>query len=199
MWTTIKTSAVAGIIGFTALTAQIAPASAADIYDKYGPRTSSPYDDPRYADIYSHPKPQPPPYAYAEPRYVDPPRYVEPPPVHAPRYERPYAYNHGPQPLPRDRHGYLEPVNPHAPRHYAQPDQCVHQGEIRRSLINEGWRDFQDLEFRGEVAVVRARRPNGQLYSLKVNRCSGDIVHARPLEDRPVPYAYRERYEGRTY
>jgi hypothetical protein len=189
----LKSTAAAGLLSLASLV-QISPASAADIYDKYGPRTSSPYDDPRYADIYSHPAPQPP--RYAEPRYVEPPPYAEP------RYERPYAYHDEPAPVPRDRYGYLRPV---PPPHYqgAQPG-CVPHGEIKRSLIAEGWRDFQDLEFRGDVAVVQARRPTGQPYSLKIDRCSGEIVHARPLDDRPIPYAYRERdrydrYDRRTY
>jgi hypothetical protein len=195
MWTLLKSTATAGLFGLASLTTQVPPASAADIYDKYGPRASSPYDDPRYADIYSHPAPQPP--RYAEPRYVEPP-----PPYVEQRYERPYAYHDEPVPVPRDRYGYLKPVQP--PLHHGAQPVCVPHGEIKRSLIAEGWRDFQDLEFRGDVAVVQARRPNGQPYSLKVDRCTGDIVHARPLDDRPIPYAYRERdrydrYDRRTY
>jgi hypothetical protein len=192
MWTSLKSTASAGLLGLAALTVPMAPATAADIYDGpyNGPRASSPYDDPRYADIYKHPAPQPP--RYAEPRYVEPPPYYGPP-----RYERPYAYNDE-APIPRDRHGYLKPIDP--PRHRGHASGgCVPHDEIRRSLVAEGWRDFYDLEFRGDVAVVRASRPNGQRYAIKVDRCSGEIVSARPLEDRPIPYANRDRYDGRTY
>lgn len=183
MWNMPRKIAIAGLAGMAALTAYAPSAGAADIYDKYGSRAVSPYDDPRYADIYSHPAP--------------PPRYAEPlPPYAAPRYERPYAYSDEP-PVERDRYGYLRPMQPG--RYRPAEPVCVPHGEIRRALMDEGWRDFRDLEFRGETAVVQARRPNGQLYRLKVDRCTGDIVNARPLEDRPVPYAYRERYDGRAY
>ena len=187
-----KTMASAGLLALAASTLLLSPAAlAADIYDGYGPRTSSPYDDPRYGDVYSHPAP---PQRYAEPRYVDPPRYVEP------RYEERHGYQDEPLPAPRNRYGYLEPMRPrHEYRPEPQQSTCLPHGEIRRSLINEGWRDFRDLELRGEVAVVQARRPNGQLYALKVDRCSGEIVHARPLDDGRVPYAYRGRYGGNTY
>lgn len=214
MWTLLKSIATAGLIGFAALLAQIAPATAADIYDKYGydkygPRSSSPYDDPRYADIYSHPAAPAPRYGQHSGQYSGQysgqhsGQYSDP--YSGPysgrtsdRYdERPHAYQDDAPPVPRDRYGYLRPIRP-PHQHDAQPG-CLPHGEIRRSLVSEGWRDFQDFEPRGDIAVVRARRPNGQLYSLKVNRCSGDIVHARPLEERPVPYAYRQRHEGRTY
>jgi hypothetical protein len=183
MWKPYLTIACAGVAGVAALAAQSLPSGAADIYDKYGSRSSSSaYDDPRYADVYTLPAP--------------PPRYVERAPAYAPpRYERPFAYDDDAP--PRDRHGYLRPVDP--PRYRSAQPACVPHEEIRRTLMDDGWRDFRDLEFRGNTAVVHARRPNGQPYSLKIDRCSGDIVHARPLGERPVPYAYRERYGERTY
>ena len=181
----LRSTASAGLLGLAAL-AQTTPAAAADLY---GPRTSSPYDDPRYADIYSYPAPPRP--QYAEPRYVEPP----PVPYREPQYARPYAYFDETAPVPRDRYGYLRPVNPQRP-YYSEGTgpSCVPHGEIRRALIGEGWRDFQDLELRDDVAVIRARRPTGQFYRLKVDRCSGEIVNVRPLDERPVPYAYRDRY-----
>lgn len=194
MYTLAKSIVSASLLGLAALTA---PASAADIYDRYSPRPASPYDDPRYADIYAHPSSQPP--RRAEPRYAEP-QYAEPPPEPhygaEPRYERPYAYH---DEAPRDRYGYLKPINPRHQGGYAAAPTCVHQSEIRRSLVAEGWRDFQELDLRGDVALLRARRPGGQAYDLKVDRCSGEIVHARPLEERPVPYAYRDRYGERAY
>ncbi len=172
----------AAALGILAITS----AHSADIYDQYAPRTASPYDDPRYGDVFTHPAPPQP--RYAEPRYEQPP-YVEPP------RERYYSHNQ------RDRYGYLEPMNP--PRHsnYGAPvaPHCVPRGEIRRSLVNEGWNDFRELELQGQLALINARRPSGQLYALRVDRCSGEIIGAKPLYDRPVPYAYRERYEERRY
>lgn len=168
--------ACAGLAGLVALTTQSLPSAAADIYDKYGSRAPSAYDDPRYADIYTLPAP--------------PPRYA------TPRYAQPYVDNDD-APPPRDRYGYLRPVDP--PRHRSAQPACLPHEEIRRTLMDDGWRDFRDLEFRDDTAVVRARRPDGRPYALKIDRCSGDIVHARPLGERPVPYATRERYGERTY
>ena len=116
-------------------------------------------------------------------------RYAEP------RYEAPRRYYDEAPAAPHNRYGYLEPMNPRSD--YSAGPTCIPRGEIRRALINEGWRDFRDLELRGEVAKIQARRPNGQLYALKVDRCSGEIVHSRPLHDGGVPYAYRDRYSDR--
>lgn len=174
------------LAGLAMVTTAAPSARAADIYDKYG-NQGSPYDDPRYADIYGLPSAPPPP-RYAEPRYAPPP------PPDEPRFVRPY-YNDELPPR-RDRYGYLRPMTP---QHYRADDQCMPRSEIRRALAGEGWRDFEDLELRGATAVIRARRPTGQPYALEVDRCTGDIVHARPLDGRPVPYAWRERYGGRTY
>ena len=44
------------------------------------------------------------------------------------------------------------------------------------------------------IATVRARRPSGRLFELTIDRCSGEIVSARPLEPRRFgPYAYGRR------
>ena len=199
-----KLAASVGLLGLATLMPAAAPVSAADIYDQYAPRTSSPYDDPRYGDIYQHPAPPQPRYVeprLAEPRYVEPrvaePLYVEPPRYAEPRYDAPRRYYDEAPAVPQNRYGYLEPMNPRSD--YRGGPTCIPRGEIRRALINEGWRDFRDLELRGEVAKIQARRPNGQLYALKVDRCSGEIVHSRPLHDGGVPYAYRDRYSGNSY
>ena len=140
-------------------------ASAADLGEDYGPRYGAAYDDPRYADIYRDPVPQPPRrYEQYEEEYdaddYDPQRLAEVPPYVR---DRPYAHDRG----------------------------CMPRREIRYRLKAEGWDDFHDIEFRDGTALVRARRPSGELYELRVDRCSGDVVHARALHG-PVwgPYAY---------
>lgn len=173
--------AAAALAAMVGLVAQAASAWAADIYDgpTYGSRSGSAYDDPRYADIYGddpplqrHARPYQPPYAPAEP-------YVR-----------------------RDRYGYLPPLpapprfdeHPRYTSHGAGP--CVPRTEIRRGLIADGWGEFSDLELRDRVAVVTASRPNGQAYRLRVDRCTGEIVQARPLEhERGDNYAGRRRYD----
>ena len=78
---------------------------------------------------------------------------------------------------------------PIAPRYSDGPDDglrfrdgCLPREEIKRRLTREGWRDFQEVELRQNVAKIRARRPSGDLYDLKVDRCSGDILHSQLIE-----------------
>lgn len=176
MFTLCKRLAQAGFAGAALLSANLSPVSAADIYDRYG-QGPSPYDDPRYADVYGYPSP---PVADA------------PPPAYGARYERPYAY-FDEAPAPRDPYGYLRPMRPRA------DIGCMPREDIRRSLMREGWGDFRNLEIEGNTATLHARRPSGQPYRLRVDRCTGDIVRAHPLDERPVPYAYRDRFAPRPY
>ena len=155
-------------------------AQAADL--DYGPppdRYGSAYDDPRYADIYKYPRP--PGYAIPPPGpYAAPPPYAGPIPrervYRDDGYER---YYDGPR-----RYSYAEPA-PYGGGH------CLPREVIKDRLIGQGWRDFHDGDVRGEIATVHARRPSGRLFVLTIERCTGDIVEARPLESRPWgPYAY---------
>jgi hypothetical protein len=85
----------------------------------------------------------------------------------APRYER-YA-----QP-PAD----FEP--PYPPR-YTDGAPCVPREVVRDRLLSEGWGDFRDFDPRGRVILVQARRPSGRLFDLTIDRCSGQVVDARPV------------------
>jgi len=45
------------------------------------------------------------------------------------------------------------------------------------------------------VVLVQARRPSGRRFDLVIDRCSGEIIEARPLPlDDFRSYAYRSRY-----
>lgn len=157
-------------------------AQAADLYDGPPPdRYGSAYDDPRYADIYKYPKP--PAYAVPAPRpYLGP--YAGPP---IPR-ERVYRededyYDRGRYDGPR-RHSYLDPRRAYA-------GHCLPREAIKEQLLRHGWHDFHDGDVRGDIATVRARRPSGRLFALAIDRCTGEIVNADPLEPRRFgPYAY---------
>jgi hypothetical protein len=159
------------------------PVAAADLDYGYGPvpdRYASAYEDPRYRDLYA---PAPPP-AY--------------------RYQpRPYA----PGPVPP---GYV--YRDHAPDRFAEwgPGDdwrygpgCLPRHEIKERLVAEGWRDFYDLEIARSFARVKARRPNGDLFALKVERCNGQVVRADLLERYGAgPYAWQGQprpYETRPY
>lgn len=103
-----------------------------------------------------------------------------------------------------ERHSYAEyePVPPR--RVWDGPGYgrraCVPRGEIRHGLAANGWYDFHDVELRGEIAVLRARRGSGRLFDLHVDRCTGDVVSARPLERRAfAPYEPGARRYWRAY
>jgi hypothetical protein len=149
-------------------------ASAADLDDeaeyRTGPRTESPYDDPRYRYLYEdnaptrhYGQPQPdyrpyPPSAKDDgylPTVPLPPRYTQ-----APRYER------------------------HAPG-------CLPRAEIRARLLDRGWSGFHDIDLRGPLAYVKAQRPSGRTFDLEVDRCTGSIMSARPVDVPERPYAWR--------
>jgi hypothetical protein len=162
-------------------------ALAADIPSNDGDRYGSPYDDPRYDDIYRHPTPP----RHAEPRY-EPPRHYQPAP----------DYRHYPE---RDRHGYLAPMQRRPgwrdeDRRYSRDThECAPRHEVRRRLTGDGWSDFQDAELDGDTAIVRARRPSGRQFELRIDRCSGDILEARPLIRSERAYSWRDRPTYRAY
>lgn len=117
------------------------------------------------ADLY-----YPPSYgsAYDDPRYAE--IYRDRPPIpREPVYGR------------DDRYGGYE----HRPQRFAEggADYCLPRHAIRQRLRDDGWRDMQGVEPRGRVVQLEARRPNGKAFVLTVDRCTGDIVEARPLRE----------------
>jgi hypothetical protein len=159
-----------------AIVAASPTARAADL-DYYGApeRQSSPYDDPRYRDLYGDP-----PTRYTERREYEERTYRAPvPPA--------YVY--------RDRD---DDTRLYEERRYGSA--CLPRHEIRRRLHAEGWGDFNNIDIGGDTAQFRARRPNGTPYDLTIDRCSGAIISARPLDRYvPGPYAYEPRRWTRPY
>jgi hypothetical protein len=192
-----KWLAIAGVAAATTVGAAIA-AQAADLnYRDYGNRQGSAYDDPRYADLYGDGPPPPPPITHQR-RYAAP--YAEPhPPIpRAPVYR---------EPVPQWGHRQYSEVQPHdyqrsdayqPPRHraYSAGPGCLPKDEIRYQLERDGWRDFHEPQIVDQgTAALRARK-QGRTFELRVDRCSGDVLTARPLEPRPGPYA---DYGSRPY
>ena len=174
-------SLAAGLIG--ALLLPVA-ASAADLEDRdgpYGRHAESPYDDPRYRDLYADPPPPPPPAPhYTHPRYAPPPPY-------------PRSYGDAP---------YLAPMPP--PRRFSEaPDdrrgECLARREVHERLLANGWSGFRDIEVRGQVAYVTAQRPSGRSFDLEVDRCTGTVLSARRVGDYGRPYAAGRPYDNRGY
>jgi hypothetical protein len=100
-------------------------------------------------------------------------------------YEPPYeGYGEGPPPpeqyadVPDD----FEP--PYPPPAYAGRDRCVPRELARDRLRAAGWRGFHAIEPRDGVVLVKARRPSGRLFDLTVDRCTGEVVDAKPIFGR---------------
>ena len=112
------------------------------------------YEDPRYSDIYRHPAPPP---VYRDERYIPAP----PPPAY--RQEQRYGYD-------GQRDGRRE--------------GCVPREFVRDRLEARGWQDFHDPQPMGNVVHIRARRPNGRLFDLTLDRCSGEVLNAEVIDSR---------------
>jgi hypothetical protein len=79
---------------------------------------------------------------------------------------------------------------------------CLPRREIRRRLHDQGWHGFHDIEILRSSARVSAQRSNGDLFRLKVDRCSGEVLRADAIDGRdPGPYAWRNgpRSHDRPY
>lgn len=196
LWTASRGVVAAGFIAITG--AGLGTSRAADLDYRAIPqeRYGSAYEDPRYADLYAPAPPRAPviqrhAYGYApiprEPVY----RYDEPrdEPRYQPRYHEavpPRAYRYQPYP-------------PAAPR-YAERPACTTPRAAQRALEQDGWRDFANPTLRGDTAVIYARRPDGRAFELQLDRCTGDLVSARPLGHRPYgPNVYGERTGPRAF
>lgn len=123
-------------------------------------RYSGAYEDPRYRDLYG-----------PATRYDD--RYAHPAPPGPAPPATVYRHNDAYRPFPEPRR-----YSDAEPEDWRYRNGCLPREEVRRRLTGEGWRDFHDLELRNGFARIKARRPSGDLYDLKVDRCTGEIVKA---------------------
>lgn len=199
----------AGLVTALPLAVNPSTATAADLYDPFESGYSgSPYDDPRYADIYRKPKPYHRPH-YGEPpvdELYEPPHDYDPEPLYPGprRYAKRYDERSYGRPN-RWRGERLEPLpeppefDPYAPRKAHLPPGCLSRHELRRELARDGWSDFHDFSADGKLAFVNARRPNGALYRLEVDRCAGEVVNASRIEGPSDSYAWRRREVYPTY
>lgn len=86
-----------------------------------------------------------------------PPRYAERPPVRVERYTERY-------------------------------DVCLERWEVRSELRRQGWSDVRPMGGDGSIVHIRARRYDSRRpFDLRVDRCSGEVLAARPAH-RGVAY-----------
>jgi hypothetical protein len=98
---------------------------------------------------------------------------------------------------------YLPPMS--GPPRFAYEDWrarrgCVPRWQIRQSLFDDGWRYIRRLRLLPDTVVIRASRPSGRTYDLKLDRCTGVIIARRPTYVGALygPESEYRRY-GRTY
>ena len=169
-------AATAASFAVLALVGATGPATAADL----GYQEGSPYDDPRYADIYRHP-----PKRYSRNRdYDDDER----------RYGRRYADDDDDK---YERYDDDDDDDDHFDRSRSRRGHryaCLPPWRIKSRLKTDGWENFQDLSRNGRTVLVRASRcDTGRTYLLRVDRCSGAIVSARLAHGRRYG-SYRQRF-----
>ena len=69
---------------------------------------------------------------------------------------------------------------------------CLGRWQIRRSLNRDGWADIRPMGGDGATVRIRATRfDTGRVFNLRVDKCSGEVIAARPHFLRS--YAYRDR------
>lgn len=111
------------------------------------------------------------------------------------------GYGEGP-PTPED---YAEVPDdfepPYLPPAYAERG-CIPREAARDRLRAAGWHGFHAIEPHDRVVLVKASRPSGRMFDLTIDRCSGDVVDARPIYGaRLGPFAGGppRRYWSRPY
>lgn len=72
------------------------------------------------------------------------------------------------------------PARPLPPRRVERL-ACLESWQVERRLAHDGWTDIRALATRHGITRISARRiDTGRPFSLRVDRCSGDLISARP-------------------
>jgi hypothetical protein len=91
-----------------------------------------------------------------------------------------------PVPVPPPRYGDRRPDRV---EHFAT---CLDTWQIRRRLRGEGWSGIRPMGGDGGIVHIQARRfDSSSIFHLRVDRCSGAVIAARP--ERLRSFALRER------
>jgi hypothetical protein len=190
-----RLAAVSAVVA--SLFATALPAASADLYEPpYYPSGDAYYDEsPAYESRYDRHAgkdfgyPVPPETVYGGKRFAAPDAYYG-----KDVYYGNEAYDGGKgfaPPEPYGGKGFAPPADWSRYGSYRYDDACVPRRVARRRLRREGWRGFHDFEPRGGVVLVKARRRwSGRAFELAIDRCSGEIVGARPLRGGR-DFAYR--------
>lgn len=178
-------TATAGAFAALVLAASPFLAGAASA-DPYG----QDYDDTVYAEEYVYEKETyeraaPRRYGGAEPHpqynsYKDDPGHLS---YKDDPADVPGAIKDGyPVPMPPPKYADTPPPPPRAlPPKRVDRFACLDSYEIERRLAHDGWTHIRAVNTRRGVTHIRARRVDtGRPFSLRVDRCSGELISARP-------------------
>jgi len=203
------------VLVIVATVAGIASVAAADLYyEKSGSSAGTPYDDPRYAEIYGESERYRGRDVYVD-KYAD--RYSDSY-DRSPLYGRPYEdYRHleqrrlgvekdyrgsygddalgrgqylrsfkdGPAESFIDPPVYADKRYGHAKSYHA----CLRPRQMRRLLRRTGWHRLGAFDRQNGVICLKASsRDDGRRYLLELDRCTGELLSAKPVNAR---YTYR--------
>lgn len=114
-----------------------------------------------------------------------------------------------PEPVPAPPLGYKDTNTRGSYKDDAAPPppvrraaQCLSKPGLRSALNEQGWYDFDHVDYRGELAFMTANNDRGRRFEVEFDACSGDVVKARPLTvyvERPAyppPVYFGHRYYG---
>ena len=94
-----------------------------------------------------------------------------------------------PPPVYREEQRYAPPPPPPYRNNGRVAGDCLPRDVIRGRLEGRGWHDFHDPQVAGNVAHIRARRPNGRVFDLTVDRCTGEVLGAEAIDHRAAQAA----------
>jgi len=177
LFAAIVASAGMGMATTTTIAADLPPD---DSYSNYSSRSDSPYDDPRYASLYGRSEAK------------DLPRGRS---YRSSRSERNHSYSTTTESRQCQRPNDATHVHSTYSSSSNYSRGCLSKYEIRRQLKDQGWRGFELIRARPNVAVLKARQPDGDLYKIRVDRCSGEVLRARIIDS----YRHRDRYRRGDY
>lgn len=106
-----------------------------------------------------------------------------------------------PVPMPPPAYGEAAPLRPLPPKRVGRV-ACLESWQIEHRLRDDGWTDIDARSTRRGVTRIDARRDDtGRPFTLRVDRCSGELISARPSykvfgEHRP---RYRDHRWVRDY
>lgn len=107
-----------------------------------------------------------------------------PGPNHGPKYGnkgygyqgyKPYQGGHG------YGQGYKQPYQgQHRRNHNRWRRNCMRPKQLRHMLRYQGWHGFHLKKIIPGTAVIHSNR-HGMRYRLKVNTCTGELIHVKPI------------------